>query len=546
MRVDNIAPAMTSSAPPDPLEARPALRRGLVLILLVAGLVPRVFYLLYRGELWADEINLALNIGPRGFLELGRPFLHLQVAPWGFMVPIKALVSVLGESTLTYRLVPFAAGLVAAGLAYPLGRRLLGPTTGVLGLAFTSLSFWLTHYSVELKPYGLDAAVAAGLGILGLRVLDAPDRRGGWIALGAAGVLAGWVSLPSLFVLGGIGLALALDAWVRDRTAGAAARLGALAAGWVGSFVVHYQLFVAKSSTVTEAGVARYWAEGFAPFPPTTWAELKWYPAKFMGFFDAPGGLALRYLAGVLFLVGVVFLVRRRKLPHAVALAAPMLLAILASAMGKYSSVGRLMLFATPAALVLVAAGLTELGRLRPRALVGAVLVAGLLVVPRLGETYVKVLNPEAPKELHHVMAALAPDLREGDLVFLAGAGLATLWEYHSAALALPNRYIGVDSIRTFDEQGRYPALREVAEQTFGHRRVWLVAESRRFGGDPKRRGRSVEPLSTFLTRFFERWGGTGHLVYQATDLGLFLYDLTAARLPEGIEAIENAEPGGI
>ncbi len=528
----------------DPLTDSVRLRRALFGVLLVACVLPKIAFFLYRGEMWADEICLARNIGPRALFDMGRPFLYLQVAPWGAMVAIKAVVTVFGESMYTYRLVPLICSFIVIVTVYYLAKRLAGPTAGLVAMALAGLTSDLNYYATEMKPYSSDAAVAAVLALLAVRFFDNPDDRRAKLTLLAAGAIAGWVSLPSLFVTGGCGLAWALHTWLRTKDPKAVARLLGVAAVWVGSFVIHYQIFIAGSATTTNKNVAKFWAAGFAPFPPTTLAEFKWYPAKFLYFFERPGALSSRYLAGLIFAVGVVWLVRRGKKAHVLALVVPFLLAILASAIGKYSSVGRLVLFALPSMVAVLAVGVVALAHLAKKAASPvAVAVVLVLVAPRIGQTYAKVLDPVAPTELQHIMAEMKPTWRPGDPVYMAGAGLATLWDYHSPGTGMPNEYFGVEDLRNFDAQGNYPQLRVLADKTFGMKRLWFIAESRRFDGDPKLLGRTTEPYAPFVARFFDRWGGKGRLVFQASELAVYFYDLSEAQLPEGPEAIQNPEP---
>ncbi|CAN0524499.1 unnamed protein product, partial [Laminaria digitata] len=201
----------------------------------------------------------------------------------------------------------------------------------------------------------------------------------------------------------------------------------------------------------------------------------------FLYFFERPGALTSRYLAGLIFVVGVVWLVRRGKKAHVLALVVPFLLAILASAIGKYSSVGRLVLFALPSMVAVLAVGVVALAQLAKKAASPvAVAIVLVLVAPRIGQTYAKVLDPVAPTELQHIMAEMKPTWRRGDPVYLAGAGLATLWDYHSPGTGMPNEYFAIEDLRNFDESGSYPQLRALADKTFGMQRLWFIAESRR------------------------------------------------------------------
>ncbi len=523
------------------IESRPRLLGGILIGLVVLTLIPRLGYLFFKGDLWADEINLALNIGPRAFSELGRPFLHLQVAPWGALILIKLTTLVFGLSTIAYRLVPFVAAVAAVYLSYPIARRSHGAMAGIMTLIITGNSYGLVYYAAELKPYSLDAAVGALLAYLCVRVLDDPEAKKARITLAAAGIVCAWISLPSLFVLGACGIALFIDALAKRRGSRHIAGVVATGVAWLASFGIHYQAFIVRSSMATNTHVAKYWSDGFAPFPPTSLAELRWYPGKFFFFFDNPGGLPLRYLAGFFFFFGIYTLVRRGKYLHAVLFFTPALLAICAAAMGKYPSIGRLMLFAVPSMLVVIGVGLGELlesEQIWKRGL--GVALALAMVVPGLGKSYAKVLDPVSPKELPYLMTAMAKDRQEGDKLFMAGAGLATLYLYHNERIGLPAAYDSVGGIRDFGKDRNFPNLRAVGNLTFGHKRVWLIVDTKETTADKSRAHRSIEPFDIFLRRFFDRHGGKGEFIVEARGLSLYLYDLSAAVLPDGIEAIRN------
>ncbi|CAN0527338.1 unnamed protein product, partial [Laminaria digitata] len=375
-----------------------------------------------------------------------------------------------------YRAFPFVAALAAVVLAYAIGRRIHSPLAGLAAMLLTGTTYGLTHYAAEIKPYAVDAAVAGGITLAGAHVLAAPERYQRWGVMLVLGLIAAGTSLPALFVLGSCGIALALDAWLARRGAKHLVVVAGTGVLWLGAFFAHYQTFIVRSTLASSAKASKYWSSGFAPFPPTSLAELRWYPGKFFFFFDSPGGLSIRYLAGAIFILGIYALLKRKMHLQAVLLFGPTVLAICASALGKYPSVGRLMLFAVPAMMVVVAVGFTELMR-QPRRHVRVIALALLLllVAPGWGRTYAPITQPPRV-DMRHVMAKIAEQRQEGDAVFMAGGGLATIWDFYGPGLGLPKLYTGVDGLRNFDEAGNYPALRDLAEKCFGHPRLWLVA----------------------------------------------------------------------
>jgi len=532
---------LTSSDTPGwSLRRRPRLEVALFVVILALSVAPKIADLLGRGALSGDEAALAMNIGPRAFVELGRPFVYLQVAPWGAMAGIKVMTLLLGETELGYRAFPFLGAVAAVLAAYTIGRRIHSPLAGLAAMLLTGTTYGLTHYAAEIKPYAVDAAVAGGITLAGAHVLADPQRYRRWGVMLAVGLIGAGTSLPSLFVLGSCGSALALDAWLARRGAKHLAVVVGTNVLWLGAFFGHYQTFIARSTLVSSAQAAKHWSEGFAPFPPTSWAELRWYPGKFFSFFDSPGGLSIPYLAGAIFILGIYALMKRKLHLQAILLFGPTVLAICASALGKYPSAGRLMLFAVPAMMVVVAVGFTELMR-QPRRHVRVIAAAVLLllVAPGWGRTYAPITGP-ARVDMRHVMAKIAEQRQEGDAVFMAGGGLATIWDFYGPGLGLPKLYSGVDGLRNFDDAGNYPALRDLAEKCFGHPRLWLVAATLDFPIDEQRLQRSSEAEHAFITRFLAAHGATGDIVLRADDLNLYLYDTSTSSVPPGVGSLPN------
>src|SRR5262249_59097374 len=162
------------------------------------------------------------------------------------------------------------------------------------------------------------------------------------------------VAQPAVFVLGGVGLAVLVSA--RGDRAALLARL-AVVGVWLISFAACYLLFLRRLGM--NEFLLGYWAGKFMPLPPTRPGDLAWLVHHFLEFFDNPGGLnpatfGAGGLAAACYLVGCLALARSdgRLL---CALVAPLGLALLASGLRQYPFAGRILMFAVPAALLVVA-----------------------------------------------------------------------------------------------------------------------------------------------------------------------------------------------
>lgn len=338
--------------------------------------------LLARPVPWLDEAMLALNVMRRPFGRLLEPLDYDQAAPPLFLLAGRLAGLAGGGAAVALRGIPFLAGLGVLLITWRLGRRFVSPAAGALAVLLAALSPTLIYYSAEFKPYITDALVSIALLALAGRVALHPASRASWLALLAGGLTALAASYTAPFVLATGGLALfAVGAGRRDRDTMLGASL--LGATWLLAFIGIYSWY--------EAGVAAnpylqsFWADSFLgrshsvsgagwklvmavslplPFPAVglsalallgAWGVLAWLAAHTIG------------IAGV------------------AVLCAPIGLASLASLANLYPIEGRLLTFAAPCTLLLVAAGLARGLRLqapagRLRGALVALAIAGLAI----------------------------------------------------------------------------------------------------------------------------------------------------------------------
>jgi hypothetical protein len=261
------------------------------------------------------------------------------------------------------------------------------------------------------------------------RILSRGASRRRLAALGAAGAVAPWLSLPAVFVCGGAALALG-GAFASRRQWPAVRALASLAALWLASFAAEY--FLLLRALRANALLAESWQGYFAPLPVSGEA-LAWWARTFLGFFNDPLGLPASGLAALLFALGIVALARRAPAAGALLLA-PIGLALAASAAGLapfptsslyslsdryYPFYGRLVLFCVPLALPVLAAGVSLLldARSRLAAAAGALALAGLLFAP-VRQLFVNLADPPRIHEARPLFARLAERHAEGDRIF--------------------------------------------------------------------------------------------------------------------------------
>ncbi len=477
--------------------------------------------------LWSDEAGLALNIVPRKMAEMGRPFVYYQVCPHGFLVLVKLATWVLGTGERVLRLLPVLGGLTTLFAVAVFSFRAFGIRTAVVAVGLSGSSFRLVEYSAEFKPYATDAAVAIGLGLLALLVFEVEvwSRQAGrrLAALAVAGVLAVWLSLPSIFILGGVGVALCLDPKFRPgmrRPFGYLLLCGGL---WLGAFVAGYLLLFSVSSG--DSGLNTFWDGAFAPFPITSMEDARWYVGRFFFVFSDPGGFRPRHVAGVLWVVGCVAIYRRDKRIVALLLF-PLVLVLIASAMKKYPFHGRLLLFLMPGALVTLAVPIAAMvgHRRREFRVVAGLLLCGFVWSP-VQKTAAVLSTSREGAYMRDGVRFMAGQWRSGDRLYLEQA---THWIYdyyaYEAGFKTEPIYGQERSqiVKLDGTKGTNWAL-DLAEldQLRGQPRVWLVMSTFRWPGGESR--------EDFFLAHLDR---IGHRLdfFPAEDVNFYLYDLQGTR----------------
>jgi hypothetical protein len=517
--------------------------------LIVFGAVLRIASYIGNPSLWLDEAALAQNIIGRSLTGLLGPLDRQQVAPIGFLWLEKGAVSLFGTSEYALRLVPLLASIAALPLFAFVARRVLRPLASIFALALFATATPLLYFAAEMKQYSLDVAVVLTLFALAVSRAEggeeapvsnsrAPRRRATILTI--AGIIAPWLSQPSVFALGGVALYLAIP-FIRARTA---AERSAVARSLLPAFAlwaISGGASVAHSFSAvtpdTRATLNLFWERGFIPFSSGITASAHWLGTTTHDVFAwlFPPVVAMATVG--LFVLGIAALVRRSD-GSASLLLAPLAFMLLASALRLYPVSYRLLLFTTPSLLLTVGAGAEWLlsiarslgGRAQrgadesPRGGIGrassvgraatyAVCAALALLVVRSAMTMVEI--PFYREELRPVVKYLAQHRQADDVVYVYYASVPA-FQYYAARDGIPRSAYRPGRCARMDWR-QY--LREV-DALRGHPRVWFVMSH------PFNKA-GIREDSLFLQYF----SAIGKRIDSTNAIGaeLGLYDLTAA-----------------
>ena len=353
------------------------------------GVVIRAFRFLLDHPLWGDECFVVANLIERGYLGLLRPLDYQQAAPVLFLWTELSVVKVLGISEWTLRLFPTACAIAGLFAFRHLASRLMKGMPLLMSVAIVAVALNPIRHGGEAKPYAIDFLASTVLLAMAVEWWRRPGRSAWLWALAASTPLAMGFSLPSIFVLGGISLAIALPVRDTRKPAVAAAYLaynGAILAGVAASLVLYRDV----PSGETKEFLDYYWSGTFPPLEQPS-RLLLWLVRAHTGqLFAYPigGANGASIVTLILAVVGIIGLCRRGRGAIAAACLAPLGLALIASTIRiyPYGESERLMQFEGPMICLAAGFGLARsLGRLRRPGSYRRASVASLVALAAIG-----------------------------------------------------------------------------------------------------------------------------------------------------------------
>jgi hypothetical protein len=336
----------------------------IVIILLIAfGILLRASKYLPAWSLRGDELAVTLNLINRSAIDLmTKPLDSEQAAPFGFVLLVKVLMTILGQSEYVLRLTAFVASCVALVLMQNLLSKLGGRYGNLFALAAFAFSGYLIYYAAELKPYSTDVLLTLILLLVFYQHLSKETTAKDFVKLAALGTLALCFSYPALFVIAAIGMTLLLHYW-RDKQRLLWITLTGLL--WVGTFLALYFLLLRPQTQ--DSYLITFWDNllSFMPIPP--WRDLSWFPKALAGLFFVVAGLSSSLILVIpIYVLGLWRFWKEKRWQWALLLTIPIGLNILVSGFQKYPFHGRLILYLLPLVFIVLGKGIDWLINLIP------------------------------------------------------------------------------------------------------------------------------------------------------------------------------------
>lgn len=458
---------------------------AVTVVLVGTGVALRLWQYFANASLWLDEAALARNIIDRPALALFQPLDYAQVAPPGFLLAEKLMVTMFGGSEWSLRLFPLLCGLAAIALFWRIAIWTLTGWEVTYAVGLFALATPLVYFSSHVKQYSSDisAAVLVLYCAIWLRQQPGDVRRA--ITVGLVGAAVVWFSQPSVFVLMGAGAALAISA-LAERRWPAYRSVIIVGAAWTVSAALAGALALRNISASDRAYLDVYWHAGFMPMPPRTaadllwiWEHLTWVFGKFItGLRRTNGGLGYPWsqLFVVLAVAGVVGFWRRQR-DIALILLNTVLVVLVAAALHLYPFTGRVVSFLVPVFLLATASGAAYvLSHWPERLQFASPALLALAVGSPLYATLVA-LPPERAEHLRPILSIVAERRQPGDDIYVYyGAGQTFMYYAPRFGFTRSDFVLGrcsVTDLRVY--------LQDL-DRFRGRARVWIVATHARLG----------------------------------------------------------------
>jgi len=319
-------------------------------------------------------------------------------------------------------------------------RRMLRAEEALIALVLVAFSHTLIRYSAEVKPYSLDAFLAVATVGAAAGLLERMNNWRRWRLLAAAGAVAILFSLPSVFVCLGVGLALVTQA-LQEKRANLLGRIALLGLVWGGLFTATYAQFYRRAAGAPY--MRSFWEGAFlVPGSPDLLARTRVALQEVMWGLDS--GMALLGLGAVtaaLALLGAITVWRRGQPECVLLLVVPGLAPLVASVYGAYPIATRLMLFASPLFIILVAVGIMVAARashrLAPR--LPARWLAALLVLPAIITALTWAVALKSDQQMLPLLRDLNSRWHRGDAIYVYHR-IVPAWLFYSTDWVALNR----------------------------------------------------------------------------------------------------------
>lgn len=393
------------------------LSRWFVVLIILIGIAARMRVYLSNRSLWGDEAALALVIIKNGYLDLLKPL--GQAAPPLFLLTVKFLTEIFGNSEYVLRLIPLSASIISLFLFWYLSNKLLDKYMVPIAVGLLSVGGTAIYYSDEFKQYSVDLMVTIIILIFVFNVYKNNFDLKSNLFFGTAGSIVVWFSHPSIFVLSAVTLSLFLSVIIKEKFKSIKKLFYIVYAFliWGLSFLLGW-LFIVRATA--HSGFYTFWAFAFAPMPILSINDLLWYKETLLATISVPISIYFPGIVILLLFAGFIgFFKKKDKLLFFSTLLTFIFL-LAASMLKAYPIHQRLILFTLPIFYILIARGLEELSaNINKKNVIIIILLVLLIFIQPIGSTARTFFQPKLRTETRPLVEHILNDKSDGDIVYV-------------------------------------------------------------------------------------------------------------------------------
>ena len=325
-------------------------------IILILGIALRLSVYFQNRNLFQDEANIARNVYERDYSQLTAQLSYYQYASPLFLWALKLLTTILGYSEYVFRFISLISGIGSIVFTYILLGRFGVKKALWYPLFLLSTGFIYIRYSTELKQYSFDSFIALGLIYLALYIepkkLSAVNFFALWFLVGSFAI---WSSMPSVFILAGIG-AYYFSLLDRKEYYKHIYSLAFVAIVWLIQFGIYYETILRPQ--IQSDYLQIFHKEGFLLLFPKTKSDLIYNWSVLLNVLEAATGSWFYAIKlHLLFIVVALYFSIRQMMSSILLLIGPILLLLLAASLHQYALTPRIVLFIMPLLLILIGIG---------------------------------------------------------------------------------------------------------------------------------------------------------------------------------------------
>jgi 4-amino-4-deoxy-L-arabinose transferase-like glycosyltransferase len=347
-------------------------------LIIALGITLRIAVYLQNRNLFIDEANLARNIYERGFLELLRPLSYEQYAPPVFLWILKICSLLFGFSEYALKIYPLLAGVGTLFVLYQILKEMTSFKSMWYPLFLLATTFMFVKFSTELKQHGCDMLVVLLLVLLTLKTDILNTRHRKFIILWCiVGSVAIWISMPSVFMLAGVGISYMFTA-IRQKDAKKIISVVIVGAVWIVQFLFYYLAILKQqaNSDYLQTTLSDY----FIYLIPNGKEQLmhNWYLFRNILMMVNGGTFLAWFFAFLLFITASVCLLVKNT-ARALLLVLPIVFTFIAAGFHQYALLERYILFLTPLFIILFGYGFEVLLKIRFAAVKVVFIIAAVI-----------------------------------------------------------------------------------------------------------------------------------------------------------------------